>query len=152
MQIALLFPHNFWGDSDMFGHVASSTPTRGEYFLFYSYAVFSGGPLLIALVSGTAAYTFERMSAAEATARVMKVLRSIFAPKGVDVPSPLQVMTNGPLSSKSLGHLLAISVYASGKTCCTIYKRCHNQPGCLLQEYAAENFICHVPTCCSACV
>ena len=91
MQIALLFPHNFWGSSDMFGHVASSTPTRGEYFLFYSYAVFSGGPLLIGLVSGAAAYQFEQMPAAEATARVMQVLRSIFEPRGVEVPSPLQV-------------------------------------------------------------
>ncbi len=91
VQIALLFPFNFWGSSDMFGHVASSTPTRGEYFLFYSYAVFSGGPLLIALVSGAAAYEFEQIPAAEATARVMQVLRSIFEPKGVDVPSPLQV-------------------------------------------------------------
>ena len=75
----------------MFGHVASSTPTRGEYFLFYSYAVFSGGPLLIALVSGAAAYEFEQMPAAEATARVMQVLRSIFEPRGKEVPSPLQV-------------------------------------------------------------
>ena len=75
----------------MFGHVASSTPTRGEYFLFYSYAIFSGGPLLIALVSGEAAYHFEEISAAEATSRVMQVLRSIFEPKGINVPSPLQV-------------------------------------------------------------
>lgn len=103
MQIALLFPHNFWGDSDMFGHVASSTPTRGEYFLFYSYAVFSGGPLLIALVSGAAAYNFEQMTAAEATARVMKVLRSIFGQKGVDVPSPLQVKLVTLRQSKSIG-------------------------------------------------
>ena len=74
----------------MFGHVASSTPNRGEYFLFYSYAVFSGGPVLIALVSGAAAYQFEQIPAAEATARVLQVLRSIFEPRGQEVPSPLQ--------------------------------------------------------------
>ncbi|KAK9844949.1 hypothetical protein WJX74_008996 [Apatococcus lobatus] len=113
-KIALLFPQNFWGDSDMFGHVASSTPTRGEYFLFYSYAAFSGGPLLIALVSGAAAYKFEQLNAAEATARVMKVLRSIFGPRGVDVPSPLQAcctrwsqdpMAYGSYSSVAVGSL-----------------------------------------------
>ena len=92
LQIALLFPQNFWGSSDMFGHVAPSTASRGEFFLFYSYAVFSGGPLLIALVSGAAAHDFEKIPAAEATARVMRVLRNIFEPKGVDVPSPLQVI------------------------------------------------------------
>ncbi|KAK9868387.1 hypothetical protein WJX84_004093 [Apatococcus fuscideae] len=113
-KIALLFPQNFWGSSDMFGHVAPSTASRGEFFLFYSYAVFSGGPLLIALVSGAAAHDFEKIPAAEATARVMRVLRNIFEPRGVDVPSPLQAcctrwnqdpMAYGSYSSVAVGSL-----------------------------------------------
>jgi lysine-specific histone demethylase 1 len=85
----LLFPRCFWGGRDMFGHVPSDPARRGEYYLFYSYDQVSGGALLGALVAGDAALDFESRPAGEAVARVMAVLRSIFAPLGVDVPAPL---------------------------------------------------------------
>ena len=133
----------------MFGHVASSTPTRGEYFLFYSYAVFSGGPLLIALVSGAAAYNFEQVSAAEATSRVMKVLRSIFAAKGVDVPSPLQVMMSNPPTS--LGHFglcLFILLARHAEPLTKGYRISMNAcRKCMKQTYPN----CHMLTCSSTC-
>ncbi|KAL0298905.1 UNVERIFIED_CONTAM: protein FLOWERING LOCUS D [Sesamum radiatum] len=48
---------------------------RGEFFLFYSYATVAGGPLLIALVAGEAAYRFEIMDPTEAVRRVLRILR-----------------------------------------------------------------------------
>lgn len=54
--------------------------------------IFSGGPVLAALVSGQAAKSFEDMTIEEATQKVMITLRGIFTPKEVNVPDPLQVM------------------------------------------------------------
>ena len=87
----MLFPEAFWGNADMFGRLAELGEQRGEYYLFYSYARISGGPVLAALVSGDAAKAFERLSCEEATRKVMAILQGIFEPKGVTVPAPLQV-------------------------------------------------------------
>jgi Flavin containing amine oxidoreductase len=75
----------------MFGRVAEASSDRGEFFLFYSYAATSGGPLLIALVAGEAAERFETLQPEAAVASVMHVLRGIFEPQGVSVPDPVQV-------------------------------------------------------------
>ena len=61
MQVALLFPTAFWGARDMFGRVAPTTSTRGQFFLFYSTAGLSGGAMLVALVSGRAGVDFEQV-------------------------------------------------------------------------------------------
>ena len=75
-KVAMLFPRVFWGSElDTFGHLAESTERRGEFFLFYSYAAVSGGPLLLALVAGEAAINFELMHPAEAIQRVLTILR-----------------------------------------------------------------------------
>ena len=87
----MLFPHVFWGALDMFGCIRETAAQRGEFFLFYNYGTISGGPLLAALVSGEAAARFEVLTDEEATARVMQVLVSVFRPKGITVPWPLQV-------------------------------------------------------------
>ena len=75
-KVAMLFPRVFWGSElDTFGHLAESSERRGEFFLFYSYAAVSGGPLLLALVAGEAAINFEQMHPAEAIQRVLMILR-----------------------------------------------------------------------------
>lgn len=51
----------------------------------------AGGPLLAALVSGEAAEAIEKVPAGEAVAEALTVLRGIFEPQGVQVPTPLQV-------------------------------------------------------------
>lgn len=43
------------------------------------------------LPAGEAAEALEQRSAAEAARRVMRLLRGIFEPQGVEVPAPLQV-------------------------------------------------------------
>lgn len=87
----MLFPHAFWRKADMFGRIAPTGQRRGEFFLFYSYANLSGGAVLAALVAGEAGVEFEKVSPKENVRRVMAVLSSIFNPKGIHVPAPLQV-------------------------------------------------------------
>ncbi|KAL7001898.1 Lysine-specific histone demethylase 1 1 [Sarracenia purpurea var. burkii] len=92
-KVAILFPYDFWGgDIDTFGHLTEDSNMRGEFFLFYSYSSVSGGPLLVALVAGEAAIRFEKMSPVEAVERVLDILKGIFNPKGIAVPSPLQAV------------------------------------------------------------
>lgn len=75
-KVAMLFPHLFWGnDLDMFGHLSDDPSRRGEFFLFYSYATVAGGPVLIALVAGEAAHSFESMPPTDAVTRVLQILR-----------------------------------------------------------------------------
>ncbi|KAH7427187.1 hypothetical protein KP509_10G033500 [Ceratopteris richardii] len=115
-KVAMLFPRVFWGSEvDTFGHLAESSDRRGEFFLFYSYAAVSGGPLLLALIAGEAAINFERMPPTDATQRVLAILRGIFEPKGISVPDPIQAVCTrwggDPLSFGSYSH---VAVGASG--------------------------------------
>jgi hypothetical protein len=56
-----------------------------------SYRDLAGGALLMALIAGEAAELFEAEPVAATAARLMAVLRSIFAPQGIRVPDPVQV-------------------------------------------------------------
>ncbi|CAI0410949.1 unnamed protein product [Linum tenue] len=74
-KVAMLFPYVFWeNDLDTFGHLTGHSSARGEFFLFYSYATVSGGPLLLALVAGEAALKFESMPPVDAVSHVLQIL------------------------------------------------------------------------------
>ncbi|KAL2609406.1 hypothetical protein R1flu_027979 [Riccia fluitans] len=115
-KVVMLFSHSFWGaELDTFGHLAESTSRRGEFFLFYSYAAVSGGPLLLALVAGEAAINFESMPPIEAVTRVLTVLRGIYEPRGIKVPDPIQtVCTRWGGDSLCYGSYSNVAVGASG--------------------------------------
>ncbi|GLJ52457.1 hypothetical protein SUGI_1115660 [Cryptomeria japonica] len=115
-KVAMLFPTVFWGtDIDTFGHLCDESSRRGEYFLFYSYASVSGGPLLIALVAGEAAIDFESTPPIDAVERILQILRGIYGPRGVQVPDPLQtVFTRWGSDPFSLGSYSHVAVGASG--------------------------------------
>ncbi|XP_042036235.1 protein FLOWERING LOCUS D-like [Salvia splendens] len=115
-KVALLFPHAFWGtDLDTFGHLSDHPSRRGEFFLFYSYATVAGGPLLIALVAGEAAYLFETADPTDSVQRVLRILRDIYEPQGIEVPDPIQtVCTRWGGDPLSCGSYSNVSVGASG--------------------------------------
>ncbi|WOL19940.1 hypothetical protein Cni_G28742 [Canna indica] len=115
-KVIMLFPHDFWGgEIDTFGHLTEDPRNRGEFFLFYSYSSVSGGPLLVALVAGEAAIKLETTSPMEHVDRVLKVLRGIFAPKGIEVPEPLQVICTRWGSDKfAYGSYSYVAVGSSG--------------------------------------
>ncbi|KAF9596831.1 hypothetical protein IFM89_013879 [Coptis chinensis] len=92
-KVAMVFPHVFWGEEiDTFGCLNNDTVRRGEFFLFYSYHTVSGGPVLVALVAGEAALSFEQTDSVVLLHRVLSTLRGIFTPKGVTVPNPIQTI------------------------------------------------------------
>ncbi|KAL8538670.1 hypothetical protein ACS0TY_000618 [Phlomoides rotata] len=115
-KVALLFPHAFWGtDLDTFGHLCDHSSSRGEFFLFYSYATVAGGPLLIALVAGEAAYRFEKGDPTDSVRRVLRILRDIYGPQGIEVPDPIQtVCTRWGSDPLSCGSYSNVAVGASG--------------------------------------
>ncbi|XP_021911135.1 protein FLOWERING LOCUS D, partial [Carica papaya] len=115
-KVAMLFPYVFWGtDVDTFGHLAEDPSSRGEFFLFYSYAPVAGGPLLIALVAGDAAHKFETMPPTDAVTHVLHILKGIYEPQGINVPEPIQtVCTRWGGDPFSLGSYSNVAVGASG--------------------------------------
>ncbi|XP_051119917.1 protein FLOWERING LOCUS D isoform X2 [Andrographis paniculata] len=115
-KVALLFPYPFWGNHlDTFGHLSDHPSRRGEFFLFYSYATVAGGPILIGLVAGEAAYKFEVMEPTDAVERVLRILRDIYEPQGIQVPDPVQtVCTRWGTDPLSCGSYSNVAVGASG--------------------------------------
>ncbi|KAK9056978.1 hypothetical protein SSX86_024343 [Deinandra increscens subsp. villosa] len=115
-MVAMVFPHVFWGeDLDTFGCLSKNSTTRGEFFLFYSYHTVSGGSVLVALVAGEAARSFESTHPSTLLHRVLSILRGIYGPKGIDVPNPIQSVCtkwgDDPLSYGSYSH---VRVHSSG--------------------------------------
>ncbi|KAJ4834640.1 hypothetical protein Tsubulata_020208 [Turnera subulata] len=115
-KVAMLFPYVFWEtDLDTFGHLTDDSSSRGEFFLFYSYATVSGGPLLLALVAGEAAHKFESMPPTDAVTQVLQILKGIYEPKGITVPEPIQtVCTRWGSDPFTLGSYSNVAVGASG--------------------------------------
>ncbi|OIT08256.1 PREDICTED: protein FLOWERING LOCUS D-like [Nicotiana attenuata] len=115
-KVAMLFPYVFWGtDLDTFGHLTDNSSSRGEFFLFYSYATVAGGPLLLALVAGEAAHKFETMPPTDAVTKVLQILKGIYEPQGIEVPEPIQtVCTRWGSDPFSLGSYSNVAVGASG--------------------------------------
>lgn len=115
-KVAMVFPFVFWGeDVDTFGCLNKESGTRGEFFLFYSYHTVSGGSVLVALVAGEAAKSFESTHPSTLLHRVLNVLKGIYGPKGIEVPNPIQTICtkwgNDPLSYGSYSH---VRVHSSG--------------------------------------
>ncbi|CAK7325413.1 unnamed protein product [Dovyalis caffra] len=115
-KVAMLFPYVFWEtDRDTFGHLTDDTSSRGEFFLFYSYATVAGGPILIALVAGEAAHKFESMPPTDAVTKVIQILKGIYEPLGITVPEPIQtVCTRWGSDPFTLGSYSNVAVGASG--------------------------------------
>ncbi|KAG0476263.1 hypothetical protein HPP92_013104 [Vanilla planifolia] len=115
-KVAMLFPYSFWGGAiDTFGHLSEDSNQRGEFFLFYSYCSVSGGPLLVALVAGESAITFEKAPPNEPVERVLCILRDIFAPKGIQVPNPIKVIcTRWGADKFTYGSYSYVAVGSSG--------------------------------------
>ncbi len=69
--------------------------------------------LRVAGVAGEAALRFEKMPVADAVDRVLRVLRSIHEPRGIQVPEPLQVRAS-PAShtGSSIGSIICTQARA----------------------------------------
>ncbi|CAK8673921.1 unnamed protein product [Clavelina lepadiformis] len=85
-KVVLCFDRAFWdaSSSNLFGHIGSTTSSRGELFLFW--AIYRA-PVLIALVAGEAANVMEHVGDGVVISRTIAVLKGIFGPS--NVPEPL---------------------------------------------------------------
>ncbi|XP_010921991.1 lysine-specific histone demethylase 1 homolog 2 isoform X1 [Elaeis guineensis] len=109
-KVVMVFPYAFWSEElDTFGCLNKDRRKRGEFFLFYSYHTVSGGPVLIALVAGEAALTFESTDPVILLHRVLGILRGIYGPRGIQVPDPIQTVCtrwgSDPLCHGSYSHV-----------------------------------------------
>lgn len=104
----LRFPHCFWGTGDMFGHVQQDPQQRGLFYLFYTYDGISGGAVLAGLVAGQAAVALEQQKDGDLVQGVLRLLRGIFEPQGVQVPPPLAVRGGSGAGGWEAKHLRAL--------------------------------------------
>lgn len=80
-KVVLCFDRIFWDpESNLFGHVGSTTASRGELFLFWN---LYHAPVLLALVAGEAAAIMENVSDDVIVGRCIAVLKGIFGNNAV---------------------------------------------------------------------
>ncbi|RWS12458.1 Lysine-specific histone demethylase 1A-like protein [Dinothrombium tinctorium] len=83
-KVILCFERVFWDqDSNLFGHIGSTTASRGELFLFWN---LYRSPVLMALVAGEAASIMENVTDDVIVGRCLTVLKSIFGNSSVPQP------------------------------------------------------------------
>lgn len=83
-KVVLCFDRVFWDPSaNLFGHVGSTTASRGELFLFWN---LYKAPVLLALVAGEAAAIMENVSDDVIVGRSIAVLKGIFGNNNVPQP------------------------------------------------------------------
>jgi lysine-specific histone demethylase 1 len=110
-KVVLCFQRVFWDPTvHLFGHVAKTTESRGELFLFfYLYKA----PVLVALVAGEAGAVMEDVSDEIVIGRCLSVLKNIFGP-GV-VPHPTDnLVTRWKADPLSRGSYSYVAVGSSG--------------------------------------
>jgi len=110
-KLVLFFAKCFWDNtSDYFGY---TSVTRGEFYLFNNMSKVVGAPVLVAMISGQAAYTVETLTGEEVVARAMTILRSIY---GSSIPNPTRaVITRWASDPFALGSFSYVAVGANGE-------------------------------------
>lgn len=110
-KVVLCFDRIFWdANTNLFGHVGSTTASRGELFLFWS---ITQSPVLLALVAGQSAAIMENVSDDVIVGRCIAVLKGIFG--NAAVPQPKEtVVTRWRADPWARGSYSFVSVGSSG--------------------------------------
>ena len=110
-KVVLCFDRIFWDPSaNLFGHVGSTTASRGELFLFWH---LYKAPVLLALVAGEAAAIMENVSDDVIVGRCIAVLKGIFGNAAVPAPKDT-VVTRWRADPWSRGSYSFVSTGSSG--------------------------------------
>ncbi|XP_046461894.1 lysine-specific histone demethylase 1A-like isoform X2 [Daphnia pulex] len=110
-KVVLCFERIFWDpNSNLFGHVGSTTASRGELFLFWN---LYKTPVLLALVAGEAAAIMENVGDDVIVGRCMAVLKGIFGNGAVPQPKET-VVTRWRSDPWARGSYSFVSTSASG--------------------------------------
>jgi len=110
-KVVLCFDRMFWDqECNLFGHIGSTTGSRGELFLFFN---IYKSPVLMALIAGEAANVMESVSDDVIVGRCLTVLKSIYG-AGV-VPQPKEtVVTRWRTDIWSRGSFSYVGTKSSG--------------------------------------
>ncbi|KAI5750961.1 lysine-specific histone demethylase 1A [Diaphorina citri] len=110
-KVVLCFDKIFWDPAEnLFGHVGSTTASRGELFLFWN---LYQAPVLLALVAGEAASILEDVSDETIVGRCIAVLKGIFPTNTVPQPKET-VVTRWKADPFAKGSYSFVAVGASG--------------------------------------
>lgn len=110
-KVVLCFERIFWNpQANLFGHVGSTTASRGELFLFWN---LYKAPVLLALVAGEAAAIMENVTDDVIVGRCIAVLRGIFGQSGVPQPKET-IVTRWRADPWSRGSYSFVAVGSSG--------------------------------------
>nr|XP_054753462.1 lysine-specific histone demethylase 1A-like [Lytechinus pictus] len=110
-KVVLCFDKCFWDPViNLFGHVGSTTASRGELFLFWN---LYKAPVLLALVAGEAAQIMENVSDDVIVGRCLTVLRGIFGNNAVPQPKDA-VVTRWRADPWSRGSYSYVAAGSSG--------------------------------------
>ncbi|XP_063826810.1 lysine-specific histone demethylase 1A [Ostrinia nubilalis] len=110
-KVILCFERTFWDPSaNLFGHVGTTTASRGELFLFWN---LWSAPVLLALVAGEAAAVMENVTDDVIVGRCIAVLKSIFGHAAVPQPKEC-VVTRWRADPFARGSYSFVAVGSSG--------------------------------------
>lgn len=110
-KVVLCFDRVFWDpNTNLFGHVGSTTANRGELFLFWN---LYKSPVLIALVAGEAANKLENVSDEIIVGSAIAVLKGIFGSSAVPPPKET-VVTRWKSDEWSRGSYSFVAAGSSG--------------------------------------
>lgn len=110
-KVVLCFDRVFWDpNANLFGHVGSTTASRGELFLFWN---LYRAPVLLALVAGEAAAIMENVSDDVIVGRCLAVLKGIFGNSAVPQPKET-VVTRWRADPWSRGSYSYVATGSSG--------------------------------------
>ncbi|XP_074661077.1 lysine-specific histone demethylase 1A-like [Tubulanus polymorphus] len=110
-KVVLCFDRVFWDpNANLFGHVGSTTASRGELFLFWN---LYKAPVLLALVAGEAAAIMENVSDDVIVGRSLAVLKGIFGNNAVPQPKET-VVTRWRADPWSRGSYSYVAAGSSG--------------------------------------
>lgn len=110
-KVVLCFDRVFWDpNTNLFGHVGSTTANRGELFLFWN---LYKSPVLIALVAGEAANKLEDVSDEIIVGSAIAVLKGIFGSSAVPQPKE-SVVTRWKSDEWSRGSYSYVAAGSSG--------------------------------------
>ncbi|CAG5076808.1 Similar to Kdm1a: Lysine-specific histone demethylase 1A (Mus musculus) [Cotesia congregata] len=111
LKVVLCFERIFWDPTaNLFGHVGSTTASRGELFLFWN---LYKAPVLLALVAGEAACVMENVSDDVIVGRCIAVLKGIFGNQVVPQPRE-SVVTRWRADPWARGSYSFVAVGSSG--------------------------------------
>lgn len=110
-KVVLCFDKVFWESSyHLFGHIGTTTASRGELFLFWT---LYNSPVIIAMVAGNAARIMESVTDDVIVGRTISVLKAIFG--NPNVPPPKEaVVTRWMADPNSHGAYTFVATGSSG--------------------------------------